>query len=121
MTKYRVSARNLPEQISSIMRALLDVDLEIQDLKLTQILPFERKIDREIAFDIDLKNEAQRRARRCELEENSAYVEMLEHIARLESQKKILAIDVELLRMQFSRWKIEQKYMIASMALDTNE
>jgi hypothetical protein len=121
MIKCRVGERELPERIDSVRRAIFDIDLEIQDLKITKILPHERRIEKEIAFDPDLKNDSQRRARRCELEESSVFLELQEHLVRLKTQRDLLGIDLELLQNQFTRWKIEQRYMIASMSLDAYE
>lgn len=112
---------DLPLQISSIRREILDLDLQIQRLKLNTA-KIDRQIDTEVAFDPDLKNDSQRRSRKAELEEkNPALQEMQELLIDLKSQRESRAIDLEYLTNQFSQWKIEQRLMIASMLLDSNE
>lgn len=84
-----------------------------------QINRFEGNADRNAAFDIDLKNDTQRKARRFELLlVNQEYQKAVDTFMRLTSDKANAVAHVEYLRNQFSVAKLETRLAIAQQLTD---
>jgi hypothetical protein len=73
-------------------------------------------IDRAIAFNSDLKNDTQRKAKRAELcEKDGDYIKASNELKRLEDLRGELEIDLQLLQATFSLLKLERRESIAQM------
>lgn len=85
--------------------------------KVGQILA---KIDYEIAWDTELKNDAQRKARRIELMNQAEYKDALELLQAAEDNLKESQIELELLTNQFTVAKLEKREAIAKLETRAN-
>lgn len=75
------------------------------------------EIDTSIAFDPDLRNDAQRKARRIELMKAPEYRKALSNLQIANDQRTELEIDLNLLRNQFSILKLELRESLANREL----
>jgi hypothetical protein len=76
------------------------------------------KIDRDIAFDPTLKNDAQRKVRRQELMETDAnYFRATLDLKNAQDKRTSLDIQLQLLRNEFSVLKLERREAIAQLEL----
>jgi len=102
-----------PAAIAQAAQTVNDLDSQIQAVQLN-IHRLEASIDKQIAFDAELKNESQRKARRFELlEVNLEYQHALNTVMRLTNQKANAVANLEYLRNQFSVAKLEARLAIA--------
>ena len=110
-----------PGAIASIQRQLLKADEEIRQL--TESVGWaESAIDREIAFDNTLRNDAQRKARKSELmQTNEIYIEAAIALKHAQNRKAELSIELEQMRNCFSILKLEIKAAIAQRLLEASE
>ena len=84
-----------------------------------QINRFEGNADRVSAFESDLKNDAQRKARRFEvLLVNQEYQKSMDTLIRLTAEKGNAIAHLEYLRNQFSVAKLEARLAIAQQLSD---
>ncbi|ALF54232.1 hypothetical protein ACX27_17520 [Nostoc piscinale CENA21] len=84
-----------------------------------QINRFEGNADRAAAFDVDLKNDAQRKARRFEvLLLNHEYQKAVDTQIQLTVEKANAMAHLEYLRNQFSVAKLEARLAIAQQLTD---
>lgn len=104
-----------PQAIASLQFQILDFDQHI--ITLTEsVKVFEAEIDKEIAFDSNLKNDAQRKARRIELQQTDGdYYSASRQLLEAKSKRDLLQIQLELLRNQFSLLKLEKREAIARL------
>lgn len=72
------------------------------------------EIDTSIAFDMSLKNDAQRKARRVELMGAPSYRTAYVNLQIAQDERAELEIDLNLLRNQFGVLKLEKRETIAS-------
>ena len=72
------------------------------------------KIDYQIAFHVELKNDAQRKAMRIELMSHSEYREAIERLRAAEYDLRVAQIELELLVNQFTVAKLEKRELIAA-------
>ncbi|PPS41931.1 hypothetical protein [Chroococcidiopsis sp. TS-821] len=107
-----------PNAIARIQRQILDTDQHL--IGLTEgVKIFEAEIDKAIAFDTSLKNEAQRKARRIELQQTDGNSYAASRLLRETKEKReILAIELELLRNQFAILKLEKREAIARLEVE---
>lgn len=105
-----------PIQIANLQRQLLAQEQQVRRLKDT-LATFDREIEGTIAFDPDLKNDAQRKAKRAELMATEDYQGLLLDLRSAQDTQAELEIDLEFLRSQFSVAKLEQREAIVSMEL----
>ena len=75
------------------------------------------EIDTTIAFDIALKNDAQRKAKRIELMRSAEYRTAFANLQIAQDERAELEIDLNLLRNQFSVLKLEKRDSIAAREL----
>ncbi|EDX75134.1 hypothetical protein [Coleofasciculus chthonoplastes] len=102
-----------PAAIAQAAQTVNDLDSQIQAVQLN-IHRLEASIDKQIAFDSELKNDSQRKARRFELlEVNLEYQHALNTVMRLTNQKANAVANLEYLRNQFSVAKLEARLAIA--------
>lgn len=74
-------------------------------------------IDMEIAFDIELRNDAQRKAKRLELMHSPEYRRAVTNLQIARDEQSEIEIDLSLLRNQFSVLKLQLRETIATREL----
>jgi hypothetical protein len=105
-----------PVAIAEKQRQLLQTDQHIR--RLQDILNrLTAEIDTEIAFDVELKNDAQRKAKRLELMSSSDYRRAVTNLQIAQDNRAEIEIDLSLLRNQFSVLKLELREAIATREL----
>lgn len=101
-----------PVAIAEKQRQLLRIDQHIRRLK--DVLDrLTAEIDTAIAFDSDLRNDAQRKAKRLELMNAAEYRKALTNLLMAQDEHAEIDIDLNLLRNQFSALKLEKREAIA--------
>lgn len=75
------------------------------------------EIDTAIAFDSDLKNDAQRKAKRLELMSTAEYRKAVANLLMAQDERAEIEIDTNLLRNQFSVLKLQLREAIAAREL----
>ncbi|KAF3884499.1 MULTISPECIES: hypothetical protein [Nostocales] len=107
-----------PAAIAQAVQRVNEIDSQLMAVQ-HQINRFEGNADRNAAFDIDLKNDTQRKARRFELLlVNQEYQKAVDTFMRLTSDKANAVAHVEYLRNQFSVAKLETRLAIAQQLTD---
>jgi len=76
------------------------------------------EIDQTIAFDVDLKNDAQRKARKTELASEDVYLDLCLDCQNASDKLTEIEIELEMLMNQFSVLKLEMRDAIARMELE---
>ncbi|MBE9178627.1 hypothetical protein IQ268_08650 [Oculatella sp. LEGE 06141] len=109
---------NYPEAIAQSQFQLLLAERTVRRLQ-EQLTRLTAKIDSAIAFDADLKNDAQRKAKRTELLESPEYLEVAEVYQAAKDKHAEMEIELQLLLNRFSVAKLEQRHAIAIMELRT--
>lgn len=105
-----------PAEIAEKQRQLLRSEQHIR--RLQDILNrLTAEIDTAIAFDSDLKNDAQRKAKRLELMRTSDYRRAIANLQIAQDEQAELEIDLNLLRNQFSVLKLQLRETIAAREL----
>lgn len=104
----------LPQTIADIQRSMLAQEGEIRYIKAT-LTTFDREIEGAIAFDSELKNESQRKAKKAELQAEEDYQRLCYRLQRAQDALAVSQIDLELLRSRFSVLKLESRWAIAQL------
>jgi hypothetical protein len=105
--------QQFPEAIADLQHRILRADQQIRQLS-ESVAIFGAAIDREIAFDPNLKNDAQRRARRSELMESDGdYIEAANALKSEQDKREMLLIELQLLHNQFAVLKLGMREAIA--------
>lgn len=108
---YPSAIAQAAQQVNQIHSHLMAVE--------QQISRFEGNADLVAAFDVDLKNDAQRKARRFEvLLINQEYQKAMDTQIRLIAEKANAVAHLEYLRNQFSVAKLEARLAIAQQLTD---
>ncbi len=106
-----------PQEIARLQRQLLKTDQQIRQLT-ESVAILAAAIERQIAFDPTLKNDAQRKARRSELMESDGdYIATTNALKAAQDRREMLLIELQLLRNQFSVLKLNLREAIASKEL----
>ncbi len=101
-----------PDAIAQAAQAANELDYQIAEVK-QQLANLEAQADVVVAFDGDLKNDFQRKARRHEvLQANSAYEPTQERFLQLTTEKANALAYLEQLRNRFSVAKLETRLRI---------
>lgn len=109
----RLELRDYPELIAEKELAILRLERQ-RDRDKSSLEAAINAIDREIAFDENLKNDHQRRAKKhTMLTEQAWYEELTERIDHTEAQIRRLVIELNLLRNQFSIEKLLLRERVA--------
>lgn len=104
-----------PAVIASLQHQILELDQQIITLSESVAL-FTSLIDKAIAFDTTLKNEAQRKAVKLERQQNDPdYYQAATALKEAKQKREQLAIELGLLRNQFSIAKLEMRSTIAHL------
>ncbi len=107
-----------PAAIAQAVQRVNEIDSQLMAVQ-HQINRFEGNADRNAAFDMDLKNDTQRKARRFELLlVNQEYQKAVDTLIHLTSDKANAVAHVEYLRNQFSVAKLETRLAIAQQLTD---
>jgi hypothetical protein len=107
-----------PAAIAQAAQRANEIDSQLMAVQ-QQINRFEGNADRVAAFEMDLKNDAQRKARRFEvLLVNQEYQKAMDTFIRLTAEKANAIAHVEYLRNQFSVAKLEARSAIARQLTD---
>jgi len=102
-----------PALIDQAAQAVNDLDLKIAELR-QDIAVLEGKAEVIVAFEANLKNDNQRKARRFELlQDNQEHQLLLNKLVRLTTDKSNAIAHLEYLRNQFSVAKLEARWAIA--------
>lgn len=102
-----------PAAIATQEHNLLTVEQNIRQVK-EQILNLNNQFDYAIAFDADLKNDLQRKAKRSELMNSDDYRAAVGRLQRAEDVHAAMSIELTLLRNEFSVLKLQLREVIAS-------
>lgn len=104
-----------PTAIAHLQRQTLELDQKLISL-IESAKIFEFEIDKAIAFDPTLKNDAQRKARKIELSQTDGdYYEANRQLLEAKEKRERLAIELELKRNSFTVSKLEKREAIARM------
>jgi hypothetical protein len=107
-----------PAAIAQAAQRANEIDSQLMAVQ-HQINRFEGNADRVAAFEMDLKNDAQRKARRFEvLLVNQEYQKAIDTQIRLTVDKANAIAHLEYLRNQFSVAKLETRLAIAQQLSD---
>ncbi|MEA5622368.1 hypothetical protein [Nostoc sp. UHCC 0251] len=107
-----------PAAIAQAAQRANEIDSQLMAVQ-HQINRFEGNADRIAAFEMDLKNDAQRKARRFEvLLVNQEYQKAIDAQIRLTDEKANAIAHLEYLRNQFSVAKLETRLAIAQQLSD---
>ncbi|NEQ19412.1 MAG: hypothetical protein F6K28_06695 [Microcoleus sp. SIO2G3] len=107
-----------PAAIAQAAQRVNEIDSQLMAVQ-HQINRFEGNADRSAAFDIDLKNDAQRKARRFEvLLVNQEYQKAMDTLIQLTTEKANAVAHLEYLRNQFSVAKLQARLAIAQQLTD---
>lgn len=107
-----------PKAIAQLQAQILKLDQQIRTLNESAVV-FLAAIDRHIAFDVTLKNDNQRKAKRVELMETSPdYIEASLALKYAQDKRGELDIELQLLRNQFSLLKLDRRETIARLELE---
>lgn len=107
-----------PAAIAQAAQRANEIDSQLMAVQ-HQINRFEGNADRVAAFETDLKNDAQRKARRFEvLLVNQEYQKAMDTLIRLTAEKANAIGHLEYLRNQFSVAKLEARLAIAQQLTD---
>lgn len=105
-----------PVAIAERQRHLLQTEQHIRRLQ-DIVTRLTAEIDTAIAFDKDLKNDAQRKAKRLELMSVPDYRRASANLQITQDERAEIEIDLSLLRNQFSVLKLQLREAIASREL----
>ncbi|MEH1971190.1 hypothetical protein [Nostoc sp.] len=107
-----------PAAIAQAAQRANEIDSQLMAVQ-HQVNRFEGNADRVAAFEMDLKNDAQRKARRFEvLLVNQEYQKAIDTQIRLTVDKANAMAHLEYLRNQFSVAKLEARLAIAQQLSD---
>ena len=109
---------SFPKAIANLQTQIMYLDREIQQHK--ESIAFHlSSIDKTIAFNKELKNEAQRKAKRAQLiETDPDYTSALYKMRQTTEKREELAIELELHRNLFSVAKIEARAAVFERELN---
>jgi ABC-type proline/glycine betaine transport system ATPase subunit len=105
-----------PAAIAQKQRQLLQAEQHIRRLQ-DVLNRLTAEIDTTIAFDTELRNDAQRKARRIELMKSADYRKAATNLQIAQDQRTEIEIDLSLLRNQFSVLKLELRESLAAREL----
>ena len=105
--------KDYPQAIAARQYELLQLNHEIRRHS-QSVNFFTASIDRHVAYDATLKNEAQRKAYRFELmQKDPDYIAASQALEQATDRREALQIELDLLRNQFSVLKLELRDAIA--------
>ncbi len=113
----KLSLSQYPGAIAQAAQTLNDIEQQLAEAR-QHIARLEGNADRVVAFEANLKNDSQRRARRFEvLQANLEYRHANEVLNRLTTEKSNATARLEQLRNEFSVAKLEVRLAIAQQLI----
>ena len=104
-----------PNEIAVKRRQLLRIEQTIRRLS-EAATTFANQIDQMVAFDAELSNETQRRAKKAQLRRSDeGYVQASKALADAQDQKTEIEIELQLMRDQFGLLKMQERDRIAQI------
>jgi leucyl-tRNA synthetase len=119
----KLSLSQYPAAIAQAAEIANELDFQIAEVK-QHIARLEGNADMVVAFEANLKNDNQRKARRFEvLQANPEYQRALDAVTRISTEKANALARLEHLRNEFSVAKLEARLSIAQtlMGLESRE
>jgi hypothetical protein len=119
----KLSLSQYPSAIAQTAESVNEIEHQLMEAR-QHIARLEGSADRVVAFEINLKNDNQRRARRFEvLQANLEYKHACDSLNRLTTEKSRATARLEHLRNEFSVAKLETRLQIAQqlIGLETRE
>lgn len=115
--QIKLQLSQYPDAIADLQRQLLKADRQVRQLS-ESVMILTAAIDRQIAFDTSLKNDAQRKAKRIELMgSDSDYITASIALRAAQDRRESVLIELQLLRNQFSILKLDRQEAIAAKQL----
>jgi len=110
--------KQYPKAIAFQQTQILELRQALRQVRAT-IIGREIDIDKAIAFDTELKNDTQRKAKRAELVRGDVdLLFLLEQLESLDDQREAAEIEVNRLLNQFAIAKLEKRQTIAQMEIE---
>lgn len=107
-----VKLNHYPDAIASLQRQLLAQDQKIRRLaQAVEQLTIE--IDHQIAFDAELRNDTQRKAKRNQAMHSDGYLALSQELHAAQDEKQQILIELELTRNKFTVIKLQMRDAIA--------
>jgi hypothetical protein len=103
-----------PGAIGATAQSLNELEAKLAPFRKQQS-EWDNQADLQIAFDAELKNELQRKARRFELLDHEEYGSVTAQVALLAQEKATALTTLEQLRNEFSVAKLQARQKIAEM------
>lgn len=103
-----------PDLIAQFQKSILRKDQQIRAVE-RQIEPMILDAEKIVYFDLELKNESQRKVRRAEILDTSDYLEAQQTFEQLKDERTELLIELERVRDHFSVTKLRLREQIASL------
>lgn len=104
-----------PPTIAELERSLLKQNQVVRELK-DRLDIYDWQLDMSIAFDPELKNDLQRRVKRLELTvDDEVYQKMINELCKAIEAVRLVEIDLDLTKNQFTVVKLETRERIARM------
>jgi len=115
-----MNLKEYPGAIAKLQIEVLDFDLLIEQTH-SIVKEIEAEVDTEIAFDTNLRNDAQRKAKRQQLlDEHSNYWEKQETLTQYRRKRELIFIELCQYQNEFSVLKLERREAIARLELQAN-
>jgi len=115
--EIKAQLNQYPEEIANLQHQVLQADQQIRQLS-ESVAIFTAAIDRQIAFDASLKNDAQRKALRAALMESDPNYSMASTALKTaQDQREELLIKLQFLRNRFSVLKLHMRESIVRQEL----
>ncbi len=111
-----MNLNQFPDAIHAIQCNLLQANQTLRQLQII-VDQLNGRIEYEIAFDVNLKNDAQRKARRIELMSTVEYCQAVEQFQAAKDHFNQIEIDYKLLVDRFAVAKLEKRETIAALEL----
>jgi hypothetical protein len=106
-----------PAAIAEAAQSVIELEARLTSLKLHQT-DLEGRADLQIAFDPELKNDPQRKAKRFELLTDPEYGNVMQCIGLLTQEKATAVTTLERLRNEFAVAKLQIRRRIAELITD---
>ena len=110
----QLTLAEFPDAIAEFERRLNLQNRQISTL-LAAIVEIEGEVDGKIAFDANLKNDAQRKAKRTELLAESFYQKCLADCEEAQDRRREVEIDLERLQNLFTIAKLQMRHETAQL------
>lgn len=112
-----MNLREYPTKIAQVMMEVHALDMQVNTLQ-ENLKLIELEVDTKIAFDLVLKNDAQRKTRRkALLDDHPNYWECAEELRKIKNTRECASINLCKLQNEFSVMKLEYRERISKLEL----